>query len=85
MKAAASDSTVRQLTVRLSPRLYARTQRAAKTRQLSVSDLVRQLLEDLDKREQEKELERAYNLLGDDAGSDVEPFFEAQVEVVRRG
>ena len=57
----------------------------AKARRTSVNALVRQLLEQLDRMEREQELSRAYDLLGRDAEASVEPFFEAQSEVARRG
>jgi hypothetical protein len=43
-----------------------------------------QLLEQLDRQEREQELIRAYDILGRDGETSVEPFFEAQGEVARR-
>jgi Arc/MetJ-type ribon-helix-helix transcriptional regulator len=85
MSNAHSDSSLRQLNVRLPRELYARAQRAAKARRTSVSELVRQLLQELDFKEREREVEQAYELLGQDKESAVEGFFEAQAEVARRG
>ncbi|MHB8872518.1 MAG: hypothetical protein ACYC8T_02420, partial [Myxococcaceae bacterium] len=65
--------------------LYQRAQIAARARRTSVSALVRGLLEQLDRSERERELERASELLGQDSKSGVEPNFEAQAEVARRG
>jgi hypothetical protein len=65
--------------------VYERAQRAARAKKKSLSALVRGLLEDLERAEREAELERAYELLGADAGADVEPQFKAQAEVARRG
>ena len=85
MKPAISEVAVRQLTVRIPRDLYRRARLAARARRTSVSALVRGLLEQLDRSERERELERAYQLLGQDAKSSVEPNFEAQAEVARRG
>ncbi len=85
MKTSNSDLATRQLTVRVPRALYARARDLARARHTSVNALVRQLLEQLDRVERNRELERAYDLLGCDSGSEVEPFFEAQAEVARRG
>lgn len=86
MSTASGSSPHRQLTVRLPREVYARAQRAAKARKTSLSALVRRLLEELERTERERELERAYGLLGEDAReSRVEAQFEAQAQVVRRG
>ena len=85
MKTSESDVVLRQLTVRIPRSLYARAHDVAKARRTSVNALVRQLLEQLDRLEREQELSRAYDLLGHDAEANVEPFFEAQGEVARRG
>ena len=74
---------MRQLTIRIPRGLYARAHDLAKARRTSVNALVRQLLEQLDRLEREQELSRAYDLLGRDAETSVEPFFEAQSEVAR--
>jgi Ribbon-helix-helix protein, copG family len=85
MKTATSEVTVRQLTVRIPRDLYKRAQLAARARRTSVSALVRELLEQLDRADRERELERAYELLGQDPKDAIEPFFEAQAQVARRG
>jgi len=85
MKTSHSDLAIRQLTVRVPRALYARAQDLARARRTSVNALVRQLLEQLDRFERDRDLQRAYDLLGRDSGSEAEPFFEAQSEVARRG
>jgi hypothetical protein len=85
MSTSPSAVTVRQLTVRIPRDLYKRAQLAARTRKTSVSALVRWLLEQLDKADREKELERAYELLGRELTDSAEPYFEAQAQVARRG
>lgn len=62
-----------------------RTQTLANARRTSVNGLIRDLLLQLDQSEREKELARAYDLLGKDTDSDVEANFAAQAEVARRG
>jgi hypothetical protein len=85
MKTSRPDPVIRQLTVRVPRALYVRAHDLARARHTSVNALVRELLEQLDRLERDRELERAYDLLGSDSGSEVEPFFEAQTEVARRG
>jgi hypothetical protein len=50
-----------------------------------VNALLRLLLEELDRREREAALSRAYESLGRSRESDVSRHFKAQAEVVRRG
>ena len=82
MKTAMSDSTNRQLTVRLPRGLYRRAQQLARARRTSLNALVTGLLAELDRRAREEELSKAYELLGRDRGSDVEFAARAQAEVV---
>lgn len=85
MKTSGNEISIRQLTLRLPRELCARAQEVARARRTSVNALVRQLLEELDRSERERELERAYELLGSDSENAAEPFFAAQAEVARRG
>jgi hypothetical protein len=71
--------------MRIPNSLYVRAHSLARARRTSVNALMRQLLEDLDRRECEAELAHAYELLGQETESDVEPFLAAQAEVARRG
>jgi predicted transcriptional regulator len=75
----------RQLTLRLSRGLYARAQQLAKARNATLNGFMRQLLEEVDRTQRERELQQAYELLGQDAEANVEPMLDAQAEVVRRG
>jgi hypothetical protein len=85
MKAARAAAPVRQLTVRVPGDFLVRTQAIAKARGKTVTDLVRGALEALDREVREGELSRAYDLVGDDAGSNVDGAFEVQAQVARRG
>ncbi len=85
MKMSVHEGATRQLTVRLPSALYSRAREMARARRTSVNALLRRLLEEADELEREQELTRAYELLGEDAASGVEPFFAAQSEVARRG
>ena len=86
MKASSSDTSMRQLTIRLPVRLLEDAKALARRRHTSVNELVRSLLEAGAAEEREAELARAYDLLAQDvAGSDVEPFVDAQAEVARHG
>lgn len=85
MTTALGDSETRQLTVRLPRGVYERAKRAARARKLSLSALVRRMLDDLERAEREAELRRAYDLLGADPEANVEGQFRAQAEVARRG
>ena len=85
VKTSHPDLATRRLTVRVPSALHARARELARARGTSVNALVRQLLEQLERLERDRELERAYDLLGRDSGSDVEPLFETQAEVARRG
>ena len=79
-----SSSDFRQITLRLPRRLHARAHRLAKARRTSVNTLLRSLLEELDRRERERELVSAYDSIAGKT-AEVEGAFEAQAEVARRG
>ena len=79
-----SSSELRQLTLRIPRKLHARAHRLAKARRTSVNTLVRSLLEELDRRERERELASAYESIGGKM-AEVDGAFEAQAEVARRG
>ena len=85
MKTSQAETTFRQLTVRLPRALHTRARQLAKARHTSLNALVRLLLEELDRNERERSLEAAYNSLGRGRGTDVEHFFDAAAEVIRRG
>lgn len=78
-------SSTRQLTVRLAPSTLRAAQRAARARGVSVNALVRELLLDLDRQEQERSLRAMYEQLGADADASVEHATRAQAEIARRG
>lgn len=74
---------IRRLTLRLSRDEYARAERLAKARRLTLNGLIRELLQkELARPASECELRAAYELLGRD-GRDVELAFDAQAEVAR--
>jgi predicted DNA binding CopG/RHH family protein len=85
MSTAQSDISQRQLTVRLPDAALRAARRAAKARGITLNALVRQLLEDLERAEQERTLAAAYETLGADSQSDVEFAVPAQSKVARRG
>ena len=72
----------KQLTLRLPPDLYQSSVRLAKRRKMSLNKLAQTGLERLAAEDALTELQAAYDTLGADADSNVEPFLAAQREVV---
>ncbi len=85
MSTSAAELTTRQLTVRLPEPTLRAARRAAKERGLSVNALIRELLDQLQRAETERELTAAYERLGADGTADVEFAAAAQARVARRG
>lgn len=85
MKTSPTETTQRQLTVRLSPATLRTAKQVARGRGLTVNALIRQLLLELEREEQERELSAAYETLGGDAESSVDFAVREQGRVVRRG
>lgn len=84
MPTSRDETKFRQLTLRLPASIHQHAKRLAKARHVSVNTLILNLLEKLERAEREKELEKAYEFIGQEA-SEVEFAFKAQSEVVRRG
>jgi len=73
----------KQLTLRLPAAMYQNLRKVAKGRKTSLNRLARESLELLIEQELNAELRAAYDALGEDRDeSDVEPFLEAQSQVV---
>lgn len=85
MSTSSSDITARQLTVRLSSQTLKTAKQVARARGLTVNALIRQLLLDLQREEDERVLVAAYEKLGSDPDSSVEFAAREQARVVRRG
>jgi hypothetical protein len=85
MKTSASDISTRQLTVRLSADTLKTARLVARERGLSVNGLIRSLLAELQREQDERALEAAYARLGTDAESNVEFATREQARVARRG
>lgn len=85
MPTSSSDVEGRQLTVRLSGSTLRAARRVARARGITINALVRELLDQLERAETERELTAAYEALGADAASDVEFAVPAQARVARRG
>ncbi|GMU63349.1 MAG: hypothetical protein AMXMBFR34_51120 [Myxococcaceae bacterium] len=80
-----NDIATRQLTVRLGVHTLKTAQRVARARGLTVNALIRELLLELQREEEERALAAAYEKLGADAEADVEFAAQEQARVVRRG
>jgi predicted DNA-binding ribbon-helix-helix protein len=76
-------TVARQITLRLPEPLYQTVKRVAKRRRTSINQLAQEGLERLAQEELAAQMRAAYDEIGADAeGTDVEPFFPAQSEVV---
>jgi hypothetical protein len=85
MQTSLNESSQRQLTVRLSADTLKTARVVARARGLSVNGLIRSLLVELQRAQEEKALEAAYARLGADAESNVEFATREQARVARRG
>jgi hypothetical protein len=72
----------RQVTLRLPDTLYQSVKQLAQERRASINQLAQESLEKLAQEHLAAQMRAAYDALGADAESDVEPFFAAQSEAV---
>jgi hypothetical protein len=78
-------ATSRQITLRLPESLYDQVRQIARKRRVSINRLAQESLESLAREALAEEMRAAYDALASDPeATDVEPFFEAQREVVTR-
>lgn len=85
MPTAQKDVESHQLTVRLPGQTLRAAKRVAKARGLTLNALIRELLTNLERQQEERELASAYEVLGADRDSSVEYAIRAQAKVARRG
>jgi len=79
------DESVHAITVRLPGRLLAFAKRSARHRSVSLNAFVRLALERMAAEERDARLRASYDALGSDDETNVERFFKAQRQAVRRG
>lgn len=73
------------LTIKLPPNLFRAASELAADRGISLAILAREAIEEKTKKRPQEDLTAAYEILAEDSETDVDVFFEAQAEAVKKG
>jgi len=73
------------LTIKLPPNLFRAATELAANRGISLAILAREAIEEKTMKRAEEDLSAAYETMAEDSETDVDAFFEAQAEAVRKG